>query len=55
MDNKLVDFAIEECINGRSPEELKLLYKYPYRNQVPWHKFPEWARPDIIPEECHEG
>lgn len=46
--------ALEECINGRVPEELKILYQAPYRDMVQWSKFPIWARPDMV-EGCHEG
>ncbi len=46
---------IENCINGYSTKDLLDLYNSPNRNNVPWHLFPNWARPDIKPEGCHEG
>ena len=45
MENELpVDLSkvLENCINGRFTEELKVLYKSPYRDCVPWYKFPTW-------------
>lgn len=58
MDPKLpvnVNKIIEECLNGRVPQELKTLYNMPYRNMVNWSMFPAWARPDYETEGGHEG
>jgi len=34
------------------------IYQVPYRNQIDWSKFPEWARPsdpDLFEGCSHEG
>lgn len=47
--------ALEHCKNGRFSEELRKLYLAPYRDQVDWSPFPNWARPNDATEGCHEG
>lgn len=47
--------ALEECNKGKVPEELKILYNSPYRNQIDWSRFPFWAIPNAETEGCHEG
>lgn len=50
-----VNFALEQCKNGKVTPELKKLYDMPYRKMVDWTLFPSWARPDQETEGCHEG
>ena len=47
--------ALEKCHEGEFSEELRALYKTPYREQVPWELFPNWARPSDPVEGGHEG
>jgi len=55
--NENIDYkvALEKCKEGKVSEELKKLYNSPYREQVPWILFPDWARPNDLVEGCHEG
>lgn len=58
LHNRILDVqaVIDQCNAGKVPkEELKALYNMPYRNQVPWSLFPNWARPDYETEGGHEG
>jgi len=58
LHNRILDVqaVIDQCNAGKVPkDELKTLYNMPYRNQVPWSLFPNWARPDQETEGCHEG
>lgn len=47
--------ALEKCSNGKFSTELKLLYNSPWREQVNWERFPNWARPHDPVEGAHEG
>ena len=47
--------ALKKCLEGKFPEELKILYQSPYRERVPWILFPGWARPNDETEGGHEG
>ena len=47
--------ALEKCQEGKFSEELRELYRVPYRDQVPWQLFPSWARPNDPVEGAHEG
>ena len=49
------DKALQTCLQGKSTEELRLLYQTPLREQVPWDLFPRWARPADPVEGGHEG
>jgi hypothetical protein len=47
--------ALQGCLEGRFTEELRVLYQMPFRKQVPWDLFPNWARPTDPVEGGHEG
>lgn len=47
--------ALEACRQGKFTEDLRELYKFPQRKEVPWTLFPPWARPDTEIEGGHEG
>lgn len=47
--------VLKDTLDGRVTEELKMLYRVPYRNQVPWDLFPFWANPIAYTEGAHEG
>ena len=47
--------ALKKCQGGRFSEELRVLYRTPLRDQVPWQLFPNWARPIDPVEAGHEG
>jgi hypothetical protein len=57
MENLPVKLSevLEACTNGFFHEGLRVLYQSPYRDNVPWDRFPVWARPDLNTEGCHEG
>jgi hypothetical protein len=57
IKQKKVDYrkALKDTLEGRVTEELKMLYRAPYRNQVPWDLFPFWANPMAHTEGAHEG
>ena len=47
--------ALEKCWQGRFSEQLRKLYRTPYRERVRWELFPNWARPRDPVEGGHEG
>lgn len=47
--------ALRACLEGRFTEELRDLFRLPFRERVPWHLFPNWARPVDPVEEGHDG
>lgn len=47
--------ALEKCQEGKFSADLRALYLMPYREQVPWGLFPNWARPNDPVEGPHEG
>ena len=47
--------ALNKCQEGKSSEDLRQLYRMPYRERVPWGLFPSWARPTDPVEGGHEG
>jgi len=47
--------ALKGCLEGRFTEELRALYRMPWRERVPWGLFPNWARPNDPVEGGHEG
>ena len=47
--------ALQACLEGKFTEELRVLYQMPWREQVPWELFPNWARPTDPIEAGHEG
>ncbi len=47
--------VLEQCKQGKVTEELKILYRYPLRDKIPWDLFPGWARPHDPVEGGHEG
>ena len=50
-----INKALKGCEEGKVNEALKILYRVPFRECVPWAKFPAWARPTDPVEGCHEG
>lgn len=55
MVQEMICKVLESCREGRFHPDLRLLYQMPWREQVPWLDFPNWARPDDLTEGCHEG
>ena len=52
----LTRLAEERMAKGLAPP--REIYDIPYRDQIEWSKFPEWARPidpEIFEGCCHEG
>ena len=47
--------ALRKCQEGKFSEELRGLYRMPFREQVPWELFPNWARPSDPVDGGHEG
>lgn len=47
--------ALHKCQEGKFSEELRMLYRMPYRERVRWDLFPSWARPSDLVEAGHEG
>ena len=50
-----IQAALQACLEGRFTDELRVLYQSPSRERVPWHLFPNWARPVDPVEGGHEG
>lgn len=52
----LINLAMERMKRGLAPPSR--IYQTPYRNQIDWSKFPDWARPtdpDLFEGSSHEG
>ena len=54
-DHRNYEEALQKCREGKSSEDLRELYRMPYRERVPWVLFPAWARPNDPVEGGHEG
>jgi hypothetical protein len=53
---ELEKLAIERARRGLAPP--RQIYQAPYRDQIDWSQFPEWARaldPEMFEEVGHEG
>jgi len=53
---RLEQLAAERVSQGLAPP--KEIYQVPYRNQINWSKFPEWAKPtdpEVFEGSSHEG
>lgn len=52
----LSKIALEAAMNGKVTEELKVLYKMPYRAYVHWYDYPLWSQPNLNEDGVgHEG
>jgi len=52
----LVKLAVERIGKGLAPP--REIYQTPYRNQIDWSRFPDWARPtdpEMFEGSSHEG
>ncbi len=47
--------ALQKCQEGKVSDELRALYRMPFRELVPWALFPNWARPNDPVDGGHEG
>lgn len=53
---ELVKLAVERIGKGLAPP--REIYQTPYRNQIDWSRFPDWARPtdpEMFEGSSHEG